>query len=203
MIARAPLVAVIALAAAPVANAACPIHVSDEKGAAPLRVTFRAGCASASYRWDFGDGKTAVRRTVVHTYGGRRFRPTLTASSGHIRLTPITSVLLEVVAPKSAGRRCDSRIALRYSWPRGALAQLGERQLCKLEVTGSIPVRSIGEGLGKRAFCRRDTCIRSGLLGLETCVETLSLHPPRRWSRSTRARLRETRLGRTVSGVVR
>ena len=27
----------------------------------------------------------------------------------------------------------------------GALAQLGERQLCKLEVTGSIPVRSMAQ----------------------------------------------------------
>jgi hypothetical protein len=27
-------------------------------------------------------------------------------------------------------------------FPRGALAQLGERRLCKPEVTGSIPVRS-------------------------------------------------------------
>ncbi len=41
----------------------------------------------------------------------------------------------------------------------GALAQLGERRLCKPEVTGSIPVRSIGapvararSGLGRRAF---------------------------------------------------
>jgi hypothetical protein len=33
---------------------------------------------------------------------------------------------------------------LGYSENRGALAQLGERRLCKPEVTGSIPVRSIG-----------------------------------------------------------
>ena len=31
--------------------------------------------------------------------------------------------------------------------PYGALAQLGERRLCKPEVTGSIPVRSIEEVL--------------------------------------------------------
>src|SRR5216684_1061334 len=30
-----------------------------------------------------------------------------------------------------------------YTLERGALAQLGERRLCKPEVTGSIPVRSI------------------------------------------------------------
>jgi hypothetical protein len=30
-----------------------------------------------------------------------------------------------------------------YTFSNGALAQLGERRLCKPEVTGSIPVRSI------------------------------------------------------------
>jgi hypothetical protein len=35
--------------------------------------------------------------------------------------------------------------------PRGALAQLGERRLCKPEVTGSIPVRSIRERLAVSA----------------------------------------------------
>ena len=34
----------------------------------------------------------------------------------------------------------------------GALAQLGERRLCKPEVTGSIPVRSIGIHAGSRRF---------------------------------------------------
>ncbi len=34
----------------------------------------------------------------------------------------------------------------------GALAQLGERRLCKPEVTGSIPVRSTSEGPGNGAF---------------------------------------------------
>ncbi len=36
--------------------------------------------------------------------------------------------------------------------PPGALAQLGERRLCKPEVTGSIPVRSIGESLETGSF---------------------------------------------------
>ena len=36
-------------------------------------------------------------------------------------------------------------------WP-GALAQLGERRLCKPEVTGSIPVRSTEKGPGNGAF---------------------------------------------------
>ena len=39
-----------------------------------------------------------------------------------------------------------------YYAAHGALAQLGERRLCKPEVTGSIPVRSISESPGDRAF---------------------------------------------------
>ena len=35
------------------------------------------------------------------------------------------------------------RSHLALTWGYGALAQLGERRLCKPEVTGSIPVRSI------------------------------------------------------------
>ena len=102
MVARASIAGVVALAAAPVANAACPVHVSGERGAAPLRVVFRAACPSTSYRWDFGDGEAAVGRSVVHTYGGGRFRPALIADSSRVRLAPITSVALEIVAPRKA-----------------------------------------------------------------------------------------------------
>ncbi len=40
----------------------------------------------------------------------------------------------------------------RYSFDGGALAQLGERRLCKPEVTGSSPVRSMAETHWKRGF---------------------------------------------------
>ena len=43
--------------------------------------------------------------------------------------------------PAKSGRAVD-RFWLYYCGC-GALAQLGERRLCKPEVTGSIPVRSI------------------------------------------------------------
>ena len=56
----------------------------------------------------------------------------------------------------SPTRRSDlfsrSRHDLALLWAHGALAQLGERRLCKPEVTGSIPVRSISESPGDRAF---------------------------------------------------
>jgi hypothetical protein len=57
----------------------------------------------------------------------------------------------------SPSRRSDlfsrSRHDLALLWAHGALAQLGERRLCKPEVTGSIPVRSIDKGAGNSAFC--------------------------------------------------
>ena len=43
-----------------------------------------------------------------------------------------------------------------YTAGEGALAQLGERRLCKPEVTGSIPVRSISRFLGRRVRAKGD-----------------------------------------------
>ena len=34
------------------------------------------------------------------------------------------------------------QVSWQYEVPRGAVAQLGERQLCKLDVVGSIPISS-------------------------------------------------------------
>ncbi len=34
------------------------------------------------------------------------------------------------------------KVSWQYEGPRGAVAQLGERQLCKLDVVGSIPISS-------------------------------------------------------------
>jgi hypothetical protein len=44
-----------------------------------------------------------------------------------------------------------------YHAVTGALAQLGERRLCKPEVTGSIPVRSIEESPGNGALLLPET----------------------------------------------
>ena len=94
---RAVVALVAVLAAAPAAearDAACPVKVSSARGAAPLRVTFHAKCASPAYRWRFGDGTTAHGRTVTHTFGGGRFSPVLTTKSGRTKLAPVTSVAL-------------------------------------------------------------------------------------------------------------
>ncbi len=55
----------------------------------------------------------------------------------------------------TSGRPIRPLAVLRlYTLERGALAQLGERRLCKPEVTGSIPVRSITFRRVKSAIIR-------------------------------------------------
>jgi lipoprotein-anchoring transpeptidase ErfK/SrfK len=102
---RGSIVLAAVLAVAPAANArttACGVKVSTVSGAAPLRVTFHAECASPDYRWRFGDGTRAHGRTVTHAFGGGRFSPVLTTKRGTTRIRPITSVALTVVAPNHA-----------------------------------------------------------------------------------------------------
>ena len=56
----------------------------------------------------------------------------------------------------ASSRRAYVDVRRTLSWlytdPLGALAQLGERRLCKPEVTGSIPARSTEKGPGNGAF---------------------------------------------------
>src|SRR4051794_41290005 len=49
----------------------------------------------------------------------------------------------------------------------GALAQLGERRLCKPEVTGSIPVRSTKKPAGNGGFLFSGSCKWSSVFALE------------------------------------
>src|SRR5579862_2828964 len=102
MRARAAVVAAVSLALAPAAHAACPVSVSVDPVTTPLRVAFHAGCNSAKYTWAFGDGTVAHGRTVRHTYGGGRFRPSLTTDAGIRPVAPVTSVSLAVTGPSKA-----------------------------------------------------------------------------------------------------
>src|SRR5262249_46479727 len=102
MRARFGVIAALFLALAPAAHAACPVKVSVDRGAAPLRVTFHAGCVSRHYRWSFGDGKTGRGRVVSHVYGGGRFVPALATDKGTSRAGPVTSVALKVTGPAKA-----------------------------------------------------------------------------------------------------
>src|SRR5215211_6454557 len=63
-----------------------------------------------------------------------------------------TSRIASSASGGSGGRRVTGKMIAetqRYDDRLGALAQLGERRLCKPEVTGSIPVRSTSEGPAK------------------------------------------------------
>jgi peptidoglycan hydrolase-like protein with peptidoglycan-binding domain len=99
---RAVVVVFVILVLAPAAHAACPVRISPEHGQAPLRVAFRATCASAHYRWRFGDGASASGRTVAHRFLGGRFTPRLTTDHGTTRLAHVTSVALTVSGPTRA-----------------------------------------------------------------------------------------------------
>jgi len=50
-------------------------------GAAPLRVTLTAGGEAASYRWDFGDGRSGEGATATHVYAAGSWTATVTATS--------------------------------------------------------------------------------------------------------------------------
>ena len=115
------------LAFAPAAHAACPVTVSAVRGAAPLRLSFHAGCPSAAYRWSFGDGTAGDGPSATHAYAGGRFAPTLSTDSGTQRLPVITSVALSLVAPRKA--------------------DYGERVTLHAQVVPKLPVR-----LGGRLF---------------------------------------------------
>jgi peptidoglycan hydrolase-like protein with peptidoglycan-binding domain len=108
---RGVVLAVVALALAPAAQAACPVKVSKASGAAPLRVTFRATCASTVYRWRFGDGARADGRAVTHAFRGGRFAPVLVTDAGKQKVPAVTSIALTLLAPRQA--RYGDRVTLR------------------------------------------------------------------------------------------
>ncbi|MDX6488920.1 MAG: hypothetical protein QOK13_1535, partial [Gaiellaceae bacterium] len=78
-----------------------------------------------------------------------------------------TTRLAEACGPRVERGGYPDR-ALRF-WPHGALAQLGERRLCKPEVAGSIPARSTATPLSSSvsaqsaAGCNREL-VRGGFV---------------------------------------
>jgi peptidoglycan hydrolase-like protein with peptidoglycan-binding domain len=140
------LTALAALAFAPAAHAACPVKSSPVRGPAPLRVAFRAECPSPSYRWRFGDGTVAEGQRVVHTYAGGRFTPWLTTDSRTRELPAVTSVSLEVVAPRKADY--GARVTLRARVKPDVPVRLGGRAFRhgQLTVTVTQPFLTVAAG---------------------------------------------------------
>ena len=82
---RGLIVLVALLAVAPVAEArgaACPVKVSSVSGAAPLRVTFHAKCASPVYTLAVRRRHDGHGRTVTHTFARR---PLLAGADDEVR----------------------------------------------------------------------------------------------------------------------
>jgi peptidoglycan hydrolase-like protein with peptidoglycan-binding domain len=94
------VVALIALAFAPVARAGCGVTTSVLTGASPLTVTLTAQCASTSYVWDLGDGTTAAGQTVQHVYAAGAFYPKLASDAGEDQVGAVESISLKVSLPK-------------------------------------------------------------------------------------------------------
>jgi peptidoglycan hydrolase-like protein with peptidoglycan-binding domain len=99
---RVALVALTFLVFAPVARAGCGTVVSKPSGAAPFAVTLTASCASSTYTWDFGDGRTATGQSVQHVFAAGYWHPTLTTDAGAEPVAPLTSIALSLHAPASA-----------------------------------------------------------------------------------------------------
>ena len=98
---RGVVVALLAAIWAPVAHA-CPVEATPTVGAAPLTVTYTAGCASGSYRWSFADGATAEGQTVTHVFAAGRFGGTLATDGEETPLPEATAVGFTLTAPQAA-----------------------------------------------------------------------------------------------------
>jgi peptidoglycan hydrolase-like protein with peptidoglycan-binding domain len=127
--------------------AACPVQASAALGAAPLRVTFHARCASRNYRWRFGDGGRGRGRTVTHTFrSGGRFAPLLTTDTGLTRVKRVTSVALTVDAPSRAdyGATVTLRARVKPQMP----VRLGTELFRggKLDITVTQPFLTVSAG---------------------------------------------------------
>jgi lipoprotein-anchoring transpeptidase ErfK/SrfK len=135
---RVALVALIFLAFAPVARAGCGASSSAVVGQAPLTVAFTAGCTSAAYTWDFGDGQQASGASVTHVFRAGYWRPTLTTDTGAESAQPVTSIALALSGPRSA--RYAQWVTLRASvTPRLPVTLHGRRF-----VAGKLRVRVLG-----------------------------------------------------------
>src|SRR3954451_13833232 len=134
------LVALIALAFAPVARAGCGVTSTALIASAPLAVTLTAQCASSTYTWDFGDGTTATGQTMQHVFAAGSWLPGLTSNAGIDALGPVTSISLQVSAPKRAKYAAHGALRARFV-PRIPVTYRGRRFQ-----HGLLRVRVLGPG---------------------------------------------------------
>ena len=144
---------------APVARAGCGVVASAATGAAPLAVTLTATCDSAAYTWDFGDGQTAVGRTVQHAFAAGYWHPTLTTDAGAEAASPVTSIALKLRGPARA--RYAQWVVLHASVvPRLPVTLRGRRFVggaLRVRVLGATPWVAEANGVRSNAVSMRVT----------------------------------------------
>ena len=137
---RIALAALAALVFAPASHAAgpCGVTAAPVRGAAPLAVTFTAGCASSGYTWTFGDGAVGVGRTVQHVYRAGVWHAALATDLGADAAPSVTAIAVSLAGPAHA--RYAEWVALRATvTPRVPVTLHGRRF-----VNGKLRVRVLG-----------------------------------------------------------
>ncbi len=137
---RIALAALAALVFAPASHAAgpCGVTATPVRGAAPLTVTFTAGCTSSGYAWTFGDGATAVGQSVQHVYRAGVWHAALATDLGADTAPSVTAISVSLRGPAHA--RYAEWVALRATvTPRVPVTLHGRRF-----VNGKLRVRVLG-----------------------------------------------------------
>ena len=144
------------LVLAPAAEAALPRRVAACAGTAPLRVTFRATCESAAYRWSFGDGRGPGPR--CSTFSGRPFHPDAHDRPRRKLAPVVTSVALKVTAPEPTyAQRVTLRARVKPRVPvRSAVGSSPGPS--RVPILGTAPGDGARLGVG-RAVARRDPAL--------------------------------------------
>jgi peptidoglycan hydrolase-like protein with peptidoglycan-binding domain len=104
------------------------------------------------YRWSFGDGTVAGRRTVTHVFRAGSFAPELLTDRGPQQLAPVTSISLRLVAPPSA--TYAERVTLRARVVPDVPVTVGEQTFenGKLAFQVTDPhVTAVADGVAARA----------------------------------------------------
>lgn len=137
---RIALAALAALVFAPASYAAgpCGVTAAPVRGAAPLTVTFTAGCPSSGYTWTFGDGAVGVGRSVQHVYRAGLWHAALATDLGSDAAPSVTAISISLAGPAHA--RYAEWVALRATvTPRVPVTLHGRRF-----VNGKLRVRVLG-----------------------------------------------------------
>ena len=129
----------------------------DRRATSPARFLRALGNAARLWETRFAqDGVAVVLYTVVWRTAGTLSNVAVAGVTGRLTVADVLAIARKQDAHVRAASRpaapgLDARSVLGqplHFGAHGALAQLGERRLCKAEVAGSIPARSTGPQFG-------------------------------------------------------